>query len=220
VLDSIPRTKGIHLDDALLRVTRPAQWTAEYPLRQSLRRDGGGLGDEDPQPGPSGARAAGGNAAEAGRSLDSSSPREKKGTVTPHHSQSVMKYGERNLPKLIKKFLTYKLPVHASEEILGLLSGSLAQSTWRRYRAALKTWKKFALERGKFWKNITERERGNFIGWCNGRGKLKANMVRIYLGALECLDEMRNQLARGGGRDCWRKGFLKGTKIYPIKTSR
>jgi hypothetical protein len=65
VLDSIPRTKGIHLDDALLRVTRPVQWAAEYPLRQSLRRDGGGVGDEIPQPGTSGTRATGNKAAES-----------------------------------------------------------------------------------------------------------------------------------------------------------
>ncbi len=199
MLDSIPRTRGIHLDDALLRVTRPAQWAAEYPLRPSLRRDGGGLGDEIPQPGTSGTRATGNKAAESGGNPDACSLREKKGTVTPHHSQSVMKYREKNFLKIIKKFLTYKLPVHVSAETMSLLSGLLAQSTWRRYGAALKTWKKFAFERGKFWKDIMERERGNFIGWCKGRGKLKANTVRVYLGALECLAEMRNQLARGGG---------------------
>jgi hypothetical protein len=208
VFDSIPRTKGIHLDDALLRVTRPVQWVAEYPLRQSLGRDGGRQDDEVPQPGTSETRTTRNKAAESGGGLDACGSREKKGTVTPHHSQRAMKYGEKNLPKIIKKFLTYNLPVHISTENMCLLSGSLAQSTWKRYGAALKTWKKFACERGKIWKEITERERGNFIGWCKGRGKLKANTVRIYLGALECLAEMKNQLAKGG--KLLEKGLLKG----------
>jgi hypothetical protein len=104
VLDSIPRTKGIHLDDALLCVTRPVQWVAEYPLRQALGRDGGSQDDEFPRPGTSGTRTARNMAAETGESLDVCGSREKKGTVTPHHSQRAMKYGEKNLPKIIKNF--------------------------------------------------------------------------------------------------------------------
>jgi hypothetical protein len=110
-----------------------------------------------------------------------------------------MKYGNLNLPKIIKSFLKYNLPVRVPSVNMRLLSGSLAQSTWKRYGAALRTWKKFACGREKNWKQISENERGNFIGCCKGRGKLNANTVKIYLGALESLAELKKQLDRGGG---------------------
>jgi hypothetical protein len=90
-----------------------------------------------------------------------------------------------------------------------LLGGSLAQSTWKKYGAALNKWRSFARSRGKFWKEISEKERGNFIGWCKGRGKLTANTVKIYLGALEGLAELKTQLVNGGGR-VLERGLLRG----------
>ncbi len=190
-------------------MTRPTQWKAEYPLRQALSKGSNGQDDETPRPGPSGAKTVRITSAAAEDSTDTRDSKEKKGTVTPRHSQKAMKYGELNLPKIIKRFLKHDLPVSVPTINMRLLSGSLAQSTWRRYGAALRTWKTFACERGKNWKQISENERGNFIGWCKGRGNLNAKTVKIYLGALESLAELKNQLGKGGGK-VLEKGLLRG----------
>jgi hypothetical protein len=80
-----------------------------------------------------------------------------------------------------------------------LLGGSLARSTWSRYSTAIKAWKRFADETENDWKRVSDSRRGKFIGWCRTKGKLSAASVKIYLGELKRLAEMRRQLRRGGG---------------------
>jgi hypothetical protein len=110
-----------------------------------------------------------------------------------------MKYSGANLPKIVRTFLKYRLPERISEINMRLLGGSLAQSTWKRYGAALSKWRSFASSRGKFWKEISKKGRGDFIGWCKERGNITANSVKIYLGALEGLTNLKAQLIDGGG---------------------
>jgi hypothetical protein len=128
------------------------------------------------------------------RRLNDHDTKEKKGMVIPRHSRETMKYGETNLPKIVRVFLVYKLPVRIPSINMKLLGASLAQSTWKRYGAALNKWRSFAKSRKFCWKKISERERGNFIGWCKGRGDLTTNTVKIYLGALWGLTELKNLL--------------------------
>jgi hypothetical protein len=62
---------------------------------------------------------------------------------------------------------------------------------------------------GGAWKKITTSKRGDFIGWCKEKGKHKSNSVKVYLGALKKLAELKKQLERGVG-DLLEKGLLKG----------
>jgi hypothetical protein len=209
VLDSIPKTKNLHLDEALLRITRPTQWSAEYPYRRSIESSAGGGTFSEPQPGPSGSGDAKRPKPSSGKPTDDSATKEKKGTVRPRHSSKTMKYGEKNLPKIVKMFLRSDQCCPTPRINMQLLGASLAQSTWKRYKAVLKTWRLFNRERGGAWKKITASKRGNFIGWCKEKGKLKPNSVKVYLGALKKLAELKKQLERGGG-DLLEKGLLKG----------
>jgi hypothetical protein len=85
----------------------------------------------------------------------------------------------------------------------------LARSTWKRYSAALQSWKCFAKETEGDWRHVSDSRRGKFIGWCRARGKLSAGSVKVYLGELKRLEEMRRQLRQGGG-DFIEKELLKG----------
>ncbi len=209
VLDSIPRTKNLHLDEALLRVIRPTQWSAEYPFRRTLESSAGGGTPSDPQPGPSGSGDDKRPRPNSGKPSDDPAMEEKKGTVRPRHSCRAMKYGEKNLPKIVEMFLRNDLCRTTPKINMQLLGGSLAQPTWKRYEAVLRTWRLFNSERGGAWKKITASKRGDFIGWCKEKGKLKSNSVKVYFGALKKLAELKKQLEKGGG-ELLEKGLLKG----------
>jgi hypothetical protein len=210
-LSSIPRTRGLHLDEAMMRISCPVNGTAEYPVRSSsptgLARTGSSDSATDgsgkpatptPEAGPSG--TTGGRKRHSERSAESQE--RKKGTISPKHSQTIKRYGGNNLPRLVKEFLVYDWSECSEKEkaqYFELLGGSLARSTWGRYSAALKTWKCFAEETENDWKRVSDSRRGKFIGWCRTKGKLSAASVKIYLGELKRLAEMRRQLRRGGG---------------------
>jgi hypothetical protein len=208
VLSSIPRTRGLHLDEAMMRISKPVEGTAEYPFRSSsptgLARTGASGSATDgsvtttPEAGPSGTTSGRKRISERSEA----SPERKKGTISPRHSQSIKRYDGNNLPCLVKDFLRHNWSQCSEKEqtqYLELLGGSLARSTWSRYLAALKTWKCFADETKNNWKRISASKRGKFIGWCRTKGKLSAESVKIYLGELKRLAEMRRQLKRGGG---------------------
>jgi hypothetical protein len=194
-----------------MRVSRPLEGTAEYPLRSSsptgLARTGSSDSATDgsgrpatttPEAGPSGTTS--GRKHRSERSAESQE--RKKGTISPKHSQAIKRYGGNNLPRLVKEFLRHDWSECSEKEqtqYFELLGGSLARSTWSRYLAALKAWKCFADDTKNDWKRISDSGRGKFIGWCRTKGKLSEASVKIYLGELKRLAEMRRQLKRGGG---------------------
>jgi hypothetical protein len=59
-----------------------------------------------------------------------------------------MKYSEKNLPKIVEVFLRSDQCRTTPKINMQLLGGSLAQSTWKRYEAVLRTWRSFNSERG------------------------------------------------------------------------
>ncbi len=213
VLGSIPWTKSLSLDEALMTVRSPPEPNATYPLKPAppaapaeeeaekvetrrQRTSGGpvsmGTGSEDP--GPS-----------IRKKVHDKKPVEK-GTVTPSPHESAAKYSKSALPLIVKLFLTVcsknvsGSPVlTSSNDFWELLGRSLARGTWKRYESALKLWKAFAGVFSIYWKSFRNSETARFICWCKSENRLIGKTVRTYLGCLRGLENLRKEIKKGGG---------------------
>jgi hypothetical protein len=83
-----------------------------------------------------------------------------------------MKYGEKNLPKIVKAFLKSDQSRSTPEINIQLLGASLAQSTWKRYKAVLKTWRLFNSERGVLGRKSPLLKGEILLGGARRRGNL------------------------------------------------
>jgi hypothetical protein len=140
VLSRIPRTKGLHLDEAILRVARPEAMTAEYPLRPTQRERTSGPTEVA---GPSSITP---NDSRQGKGAKVDKMMTPRGRITPRHSKSSMKYSSSGVPTIVKRFLRIKYGKieENQRECWGLLQGLLAKGTWKRYSSALTLWKTYA----------------------------------------------------------------------------
>jgi hypothetical protein len=81
-------------------------------------------------------------------------PKPKKGTVDPHHSENIRKYGRSFAGKPVENLLRKYLNENKSftddpkfcSTCLNLVSASLARNTWKRYNSALRLWNRFREE--------------------------------------------------------------------------
>ncbi len=185
---SIAWTRTLHLDEALCHLRSPPVPKATFPLRPTEEEASRPVlaivtPPVDPQPGPShrpsipGASGGGIGALGAHRAEESSKSNTNKtsGKIRPEDSEEIRKYGTRNLPQIIKRFLEsalrssknacWKSP--SKKDFLKLVSESLSQGTWKRYGAALNAWKKFMHRQGLNWRKLKKCYQARFICWCN-----------------------------------------------------
>jgi hypothetical protein len=184
VLSRIPRTKGLHLDQAILRVAKPEATTAEYPLRPTQEERTSG---PTAVAGPSLFFPSDSRQGEGAKIDKTTTP---KGRITPCHSKSSMKYSSSGVPSIVKRFLKIKYSTmeENKHECWGLLQGSLAKSTWKRYSSALALWKTYAQNSQLNWRQIQGQGLTGFIGWCKHKRKISAGTVKIYLSSLKKLE--------------------------------
>jgi hypothetical protein len=148
-------------------------------------------------------------------------PSKKKGILVPQHSKSIKKYDVLAVPKIVRKFLGLKRvsPSGLPPSCVKLLSCKIARATWGRYAAAVKIWKKFSNEKGGVANVSFENSRVEFIGWCASKRELAPSTVRVYLGALKNLYQLRNEWAAGKG-ELLEKSLLKGLENIRGQTNR
>jgi hypothetical protein len=231
-------TKGLHLDEALVRVSRPEAGGVTYPFRPRLeegRVDRAGTSGYDPREGgsdtPAQPRAS--TSAEAFRvdgGLSTASqpdartgmvPSKKKGILVPRHSRSIKKYDALAVPKIVRKFLGLKRASTSGlpPSCVKLLSCKIARATWGRYAAAVKIWKRFSDEKGGVTNVSFENSRVEFIGWCASKRDLAPSTVRTYLGALKNLFQLKIEWAAGKG-ELLEKSLLKGLENIRGQTNQ
>jgi hypothetical protein len=205
VLSRIPRTKGLHLDQAILRVAKPETTSAEYPLRPTQEERTSG---PTAVAGPSSFFPSNSHQGEGAKIDKTTTP---KGIMTPYHSKDSMKYSSSGVPSIVKRFLKikYNSMEENKQECWGLLQGSLAKSTWKRYSSALALWKTYAQKSQLNWQRIRGQGLTGFIGWCKLKRKISAGTVRIYLSSLKKLKTWKEEWKRGEGNEL-EKILLRG----------
>jgi hypothetical protein len=222
VTGSIAWTRTLHLDEALRHLRSPPVPKATFPLRPTEEEAGRSTlaivtPPADPQPGPShrpsipGTSGGGISALGAHHAEESSKPSANRtsGKFRPEDSEDIRKYGTKNLPQIIKRFLESALESSknarwenpSKNDFLKLVSESLSQGTWKRYGAALNAWKKFMHRQGLNWRKLKKCYQARFICWCNRERNLKAVTVKAYLSALTCLRKIWGEIQRGGGKN-------------------
>jgi hypothetical protein len=132
-----------------------------------------------------------------------------------------MKYSSSGVPNIVKSFLKIK---HSSikenqNACWGLLQGSLAKSTWKRYSSALMLWKKYAKDSQLNWRHIQGRGLTGFIGWCNRTEKVSVGTVKLYLSCLRKLGAWKEEWRRGEGKEL-EKSLLRGYQKLGGKNGR
>jgi hypothetical protein len=122
-----------------------------------------------------------------------------------------MKYSSSGVPSIVKRFLKIKYSTmeENKHECWGLLQGSLAKSTWKRYSSALALWKTYAQNSRLNWRRIQGQGLTGFIGWCKRKRKISAGTVKIYLSSLKKFENLEGRVEKGG-RERARENFIEG----------
>jgi hypothetical protein len=134
-------------------------------------------------------------------------PKPKKGTVDPHHSESVQKYGcsfaGKPVEILLRKYLSENKsftdnPMFCST-CLNLVSASLARNTWKRYNSALRLWNRFqeGYKESFDFLDVEEWDK-KFLIWGWHERRLSVNTLKIYLSELKNLGNLAKELKSMG----------------------
>jgi hypothetical protein len=134
-------------------------------------------------------------------------PKPKKGTVNPHHSENIRKYGcsfaGKPVENLLRKYLSENKSFTDDPKFcstcLKLVSASLARNTWKRYNSALRLWHRFQEECKK---NYDFLDIGTwdkkFLIWGWHERRLRVNTLKIYLSELKNLGNLAKELKSMG----------------------
>ena len=162
VLDRIPETNTLDLDEAKMYVNNPQPTDIVFPYRL----------EEDP--------------GEKAKKAKKRPAKQGKGKKIPVHKTENEKYNKRNMPKSIKKIIRKqfrKLNVckKCKEKVfLNLIGNSIAKSTWKRYDSANKLWEKCKKDLEIDNRKFSENEKIAFLCWCKENTTLKSTTISMY----------------------------------------
>ena len=130
----------------------------------------------------------------------------KKRGKQPAHSDAQAKYAGGRVPKEIKRLLKNSWPLLEcmkkgkwGKSFNVLCSHGLAKSTWGKYTAAVRLFKKFCREQGeKFKLPISPAASNSWIVWAAGSQQIGASTMKAYLAALHSIGRIFE--AGQGGR--------------------
>jgi len=195
VLDRIPETNTLDLDEAKMYVNNPQPTDVVFPYRL----------EEEP--------------VEKAKKAKKRPAKQGKGIKIPVHKTENEKYNKRNMPKSIKKIIRKqfrKLNVckKCKEKVfLNLIGNSIAKSTWKRYESANKLWEKCKKDLEIDNRNFSDNDKIAFLCWCKENTTLKSTTISMYMSAIGRIYKLTNKKSA-------LKNLLNGCKNSESKSKK